>query len=314
MAGRYATGLTVASFPLTAALLAVTAANYRLAAFLASLFVIAVLLTAAPRIRYLHSLPIVGAVRLAVNFSANGAAGVEVDGREEVSLAVPRDSLPSTVLVEMAVLNLTNRETENVQFGFGCDVGHGMKACDGWGRPVTKGDRLPPREGFDQASLIGRHVNAREAPLFHLRMRVRKEGRYRAYMSMNASSLYRAEGALFEIEVVETDTPSLRDRLAPLIDRAEAISQEGSDAFQGEEAMRRSLVDVTFEAHHLLLQVDSQEFIERFTHAEPDYIGVQSGEEYLRAAALAKAKVLYEIRGQLGRQEPTPALVHPVTL
>jgi len=308
MAGRYATGVTVAGFPLTAALLAVTAANYRLAAFLGLLFVVAVLLTVAPRIKYLHRLPIVGAVRLAVNFSANGAPGTQVDGREEVVLAVPRGSLPSTVLVEMAVLNLTNREIENVQFGYGCDVGHGMKACDGWGRPVTKGDRLPPREGFDQASLIGRHVTAREEPLFHLRMRVRRKGRYRVYMSINASSLFRAEGALFEFEVVETDTPSLRDRLAPLIDRTEAISHEGSDAFQGEEAMRRALMDVTFEAHHLLLQIDSQEFIERFSHAEPDYIGLKSGEEYLRASASAKAKVLYEIRQELGRQEPTPSL------
>jgi hypothetical protein len=301
--GRYATGLTVASFPLTAAFLAVTVANYRLAAFLGSLFMVAVLLTVAPRIKFLHRLPVFGAVRFAVDFRANGAVGVVVGDREEIVLAVPRESLPSTVLVEMLVRNLTNREIENVQFGYGCDVGHGMKACDGWGQPVTKGDRLPPTEGFDHASLIGRHITAREAPLFHLRMRVRQEGRYRAYMTLNATSFYRRVGGFFEFQVLETDTPSLRDRLAPIIDRAEALSQEESNTFGGEEAMRQALEDVTLEAHQLLLQIDSQEFVDRFNHAEPDYSGVRGGEEYLRTSAMAKAKVLYEIRSELGRQE-----------
>ena len=309
MGSRYATGLTVASFPLTAALLAVTAANYRLAAPLGSLFLIAVLLTVAPKFKYLCKLPVFGAVRWAVDFRVNGVTGVEVDGHEEVVLAVPRNSLPSTVLVEMALRNLTNHEVDNVQFSLGADVGHGMRVCDGWGRPVSKGDPLPPREGFDLASLIGRHVTAREAPLFHLRMRIRREGQYRAFIAINAASFYRNMWALLEFEVIETDTPSLRDQLAPIIDRAEAISRAGSDAFSGDDGMRREVVDVTHDANHLLLQIDSQEFLDRFTNAEPDYVGVRSGDEYFRASALAKTKVLYEIRSELGLQEDR---LHPV--
>jgi hypothetical protein len=300
---RYATGLTVANFPLTAALLAVTAASYQLAAFMGSLFLIVVLLTVAPKVKYSHKLPVFGVVRFAVNFRVNGAACVEGDGQEEVVLAVPRGSLPSTVLIEMAVRNLTNREIENVQFSLGADVGHGMRICDGWGRSVSKGDLLPPGGGFDLASLIGRHVTAREAPLFHLRMRIREIGRYRAYITINAASFYRSEGALLEFDVIETDTPGLRDRLAPVIDRAESISNERSDAFGGEDGMRRALMAVTLEAHQLLLHTESQEFVDRFSNAEPDYSGVKNGDEYLRATALAKAKVLYELRSELGRRE-----------
>lgn len=284
-------------------MLAVTAGSYGLATLFGSLFLIALLLTGAPRMHLLHRLPAFGAVRVAAVCTANGAAETEADGREEIVLAVPRGSLPSTVLVAIAVRNLTNREVENALFNFGFSVGNGMKRCDGWGVPVTKGDALPPSEGFDRAVIAGMQLTGNEEPLFHFRVRIREVGRYRAYISINSSSLFRSLIALSEIEVVETDSPTVRDQLAPVIDRAEAISKQGMDAFGGEDEMRRALMEVAVEAQDLLLKVGSQEFLDRFTNAEPDYIGLQGGDDYLRATAMAKTKVLYELRGELGRRE-----------
>jgi hypothetical protein len=57
MSNRLAVGFTVAGFLLTAALLAISAGNVGLAIPLGILFVIAAVLTVAPKLPFIHAMP-----------------------------------------------------------------------------------------------------------------------------------------------------------------------------------------------------------------------------------------------------------------
>ncbi|HMA26869.1 MAG TPA: hypothetical protein VKO62_04475, partial [Solirubrobacterales bacterium] len=91
MSNRFAAGFTIAGFPLTGAMLAVTAGNFILAAILMVPFVAICAATVAPRVRRLHQLPLVGAPRLTVGFRANGSVEFEGEEPREVSLEAPAD-------------------------------------------------------------------------------------------------------------------------------------------------------------------------------------------------------------------------------
>jgi hypothetical protein len=303
MTNRFAAGIGIVSLPATAAMLAITAGNYGLAVPFGILALLSGLLTAAPKLWVLHKLPVFGAVQLDARFRANGASGLRDGNKSEIQISIPAGCFPSTILVEIDVRNLTGRQAEHVLVGICSDANHGMRLCDGWGVPVGKGDALPPENGLDRASIAGMRLNGHERPLFHFRMRVRRAGAYRAAIDISSPSLYGQFESVCEIKVIEVESPCLRDRLGPVIDQMETIAKHGADAFMGDSGMRRALMNGTFEAHAMLLETGSQEVIDRFDHADSDYVGVNSGERYFRSEATAKARALYEIRDALGRED-----------
>lgn len=302
MVNRYAAGFTIASFPFTASLFALEAGTYLLAACLGCLFLLGSLLTLAPRIPGLRRLPVVGAVRLEVRFRANGSPSKQ-QGEIVLEIADSSHDLPQTILVEVEVRNLSRGDAEHVLFNMGTKTGCGMRHCDGWGDTQEKGERIPPISGFDRVAFPDLRFCGGNAAVLHLRLRARKPGTYPVFALINSGNLYRPIWRELAVRVVEHRDPGLRDRLSPIIEKAEAVARKGEDALLGDAQMRVAITELDGEAIDLLREVGDQDALDQYSNAEANYIGATSGEGYIRAMATAKARALIEIRDRLGRVE-----------
>jgi hypothetical protein len=304
MSNRLAAGFTIAGFPLTAALLAITAGNYLLGAGLGLLFVAGSLLTVAPKLPLLHRLPVVGAPKITAGFKANGS--VEFGGppeRPRVTLAVSRDAFPCSVFVQIGITNHSDQDVSAALINFGAPARHGLQICDGWGAARDAGQQMPPtHEGFDYWAIDDYRLSGRDGRLLYFRFRVSEPGTYSIFASISSRALYRELNQWAEVEITaraETEL-CLRDRLGSLIDRGELLARQIPERYTGDSASRQAYLTWFIEVFNAFSEADPER--EVFQEVRADWPGDRSGDAFYLAELAAKVKYLYELRDLLGHR------------
>lgn len=298
MSDRFAAGFTIAGFPLTAALLAVTAGNYCLAAPLVLAFVVVLLLTVAPRLPLLHRLPGVGAPRLAAKFTANGFPDLRV-----VGLPDPLD--PVSVLVRVQVYNPARVDVEHAMLNFAFPYGHGLRACDSWGEPDHRGMKMPPTQetpSFDYWAMDDLRFSGRNTRLFNFRVRLKDPGAYTIKLRIQSKDLFEEFIASEDLHMERSSPLSLRDQLGALIDKGERLRGQVPDVFSG-DALRVETAALILAATILLGNSDHPELRDRLD-TDLDYSGEETGDDYYRVLIAARVQALYEVRDYLAVLEP----------
>jgi hypothetical protein len=306
MSNRLAAGFTVAGFPLTAALLAISAGNFGLAIPLGALFVIAAVLTFAPKLPVVHVVPVVGAPKITARFKANGS--VEFHDREDrprVRLALPEDAFPGSVLVQIGVTNHSDQDVAHALMNFGAPVRMGLQACDAWGHPRDVGQQMPPtHEGYDYWALDDYRLTGGDGRLIFFRFRASGPGIFPVYISISSRGLYRELTQWSEIEIVARPRSeiSLRDLIGPQIDRGELLARQIPDRFTGDPA-RLEYLAWFLETFNVLS--DEERLRDEFQATKADWPGEQIGDEFYLAELRTKVKHLYDLRDFLGRPDWT---------
>lgn len=278
MSNRLAAGFTIAGFPLTAALLAITAGNYLLGVGLGLLFVAGSLLTVAPKLPLLHRMPVVGAPKITAGFKANGS--VEFGGsleRPRVILAVARDAYPCSVFVQIGITNHSDQDVSAALINFGAPARHGLQVCDGWGAARDAGQQMPPtREGFDYWAIDDYRLSGGDGRLLYFRFRVPKPGIYPIFVSISSRALYSELNQWAEIEIVERAEADLclRDRLGPLVDKGELLARQIPQRYTDDDA-RVAYVAWFVEVMNAFSDTDP----ERSEFQESKQIGRETGSE-----------------------------------
>jgi hypothetical protein len=176
--GRVGTGLTAATLPLVIALAFAQSGEVALAVLFGALTALFILGTFAALLPGLHRLPGIGAPRLRIEISANGAldAVVRIPPQTEQGEASAR-----SVLIRVGVRNDSRGDVAHALMNFCFPVGHGLRLCDHRGEPVeeARGRPMPPTqepEPFDYWALAGLRFTGRNSRLFHFRVRVDAPG------------------------------------------------------------------------------------------------------------------------------------------
>lgn len=303
MSNRLAAGFTIAGFPLTAALLAITAGNYTLGAVLGLLFVVGSLLTVAPKLPLLHPLPIVGAPKVTAGFKANGS--VEFAGppdRPRVVLAVAHDAFPCSVFVQIGMTNHSEQDASHSLINFGAPARHGLQLCDGWGATRDGGQQMPPtHEGFDYWAIDDYRLSGGDGRLLYFRFRVPKPGVYPIFVSISSRALYSELNQWAEIEIVERAEVDLclRDRLGPLIDKGELLARQIPERYTDDDA-RVAYVAWFVEVMNAFSETDPER--SEFQEVKADWPGDRIGDAFYLAELATKVKYLYELRDHLGHR------------
>lgn len=303
MSNRLAAGFTIAGFPLTAALLAITAGNYTLGVCLGLLFVVGSLLTLAPKLPLLHRMPIVGAPKVTAGFKANGS--VEFGGppeRPRVILAAMRNAFPCSVFVQIGMTNHSGQDVSHALINFGAPARHGLQLCDGWGTTRDVGQQMPPtHEGFDYWAIDNYRLSGGDGRLLYFRFRVPGPGVYPIFVSISSKALYCELNQWAEIEIAERPAADicLRDRLGPLIDKGELLARQIPERYTADDAR------VAYVAWFLdVLNAFSETEFEQhdFQEVKADWPGDRTGDAFYLAELAAKVKYLYELRDLLGHR------------
>lgn len=301
MSDRLAAGFTIAGFPLTASLLAITAGNFILAAVLGLAFVLAAVLTIAPRLPHLHKLPLVGAPRLTAGFKANGS--VELHGpqeRPQVTLAAPADQFPLSILVQVGITNHSDQDVTHALVNVGAPVGQSLAICDGWGRPRDLGQpMLPTHAGYDYWSIKDWRFTGRDGHLLYFRLSVREPGTYPIFATISSRSLYEELTEWAEIRVVEQEWEALelRDQIGALIDKGELIGGQMAAVYTGD---RLRTIYAAWYLEALNAMPEGDPLWQSLEEAKANWPGPKSGNDFYVAESTAKLKRLYEIRDLLG--------------
>jgi hypothetical protein len=290
--GREGTLTAIAALPAAASIAAATENEPAIAVIFGLTTALIVLAAFAPRLPYVHRLPLVGAPRL--------LAAATLDGRSDLRVT-KREGTTRSALLQISLTNQTRWTTlENVWVNLLVPEPVLASCCDDTGTVIERGKWMPPtahRLGDHEWALYwadrGHTLDADLSHLLWFKLTFTDPGHYPLFLKVGSPSLY--EPFQFEREiVVEHGEPQLSDKLGELLDEGEVVIHQAET--EAEDALRRRAAAWFIAVRNTV----PEEYRSRLDREVP-YRGSKTGNDYLAAFTCARMGDLRQIQRELGR-------------
>jgi hypothetical protein len=230
-----------------------------------------------------------GMTQKAAGFKANGSVELHRSPeRPKVTLAVPADEFPMSILVQIGITNHSDQDIIHALVNFGAPIGQGLTICDGWGRARDLGQpMLPTHAGYDYWSIKDWRFTGKDGHLLYFRLRARKPGTYPIFATIGSRSLHRELTEWAGIHVVEQgwEELGLRDQLSVLIDKGELIEGQIPAVHTGAEARR---VFAAWYVEALTALQENEPLWKSFEETKASWPEPETGDGYYAAELAAK--------------------------
>lgn len=313
MLGRAQVGIGLAGLALTAAVLANCSLLTGFFIALSALFLVA---TAANRLPWLHTWPLVGAPRVAVALKLEGRADLKASIRRLPPVPIPdeiREAIGSsgepafearTAHLEIGINNTSRSAIPGAIVTFMHPEGLPHGETDPHGRDLAHGKWMPPTdEALGDSAWADYWVWRGDLPaaslLFYFKLTFATPGTYPVRVKVNAGDLY--EEVVLDAELVVSEVP----RNAPL--PVDALAYAIQEAEQVRDVLDRP--DATTDHQRvssvyagLLTAVPDErdDLREVISKAPISHKGARVGAEYEAALLNAKLRAAYDVRRRLG--------------
>jgi hypothetical protein len=319
MVGRAQVGIGVAGLALTAAVLT---SFSLLTVFFIAVSVLALVASAANRLPWLHTWPLVGAPKVAVALKLDGSADLRVGIRRYPQLPLPLPSMPipleerqewagrwvptpssfeaRTAHLEIGINNMGRTAIPAATVTFMHPEGLPHAETDPSGRDLAHGNWMPPTDGALGDSAWADYWTWRgDLPatslLVYFKLKFAIPGTYLVRVKVNAGDLY--QEIVAEGELVVSEVP--RDALPPVDAMAYAIQEvEGL-----RDVVDHGTTDVGDVIYTGLLDAVPDERDDLRAVIENSDVSTQafwSGHRYTVTLANAKLRAAYDVRRRLG--------------
>jgi hypothetical protein len=313
MLGRAQVGIGLAGLALTAAVLANCSL---LSGFFIALCVLFLVVTAANRLPWLHTWPLVGAPKVAIALKLDGRADLEVGIRRLPEMPIPehlREAIGGngepafearTAHLEIGIKNASRTAIPGAIVTFMHPEGLAHAETDAHGRDVDHGKWMPPSdEALGASAWADYWVRRDDLPaaslLLYFKLTFATPGTYTVRVKISAGELYRE--VVEQADIVVSEVP--RDETPPVDAMAYAIqeAEDVRDILERPDATTdHARVATVYLGLQTALPDDRDDLRSVIGKAPIAYKGARVGDAYEAALLNAKLRAAYDVRRRLG--------------